>query len=143
MKSGTGANTTSTVSYRYKMTQINYGIWQHVTRLMITRVPHSASSVFKFLLFFMDLICSVCIILFSVILSSINNLSLFHSLCVCVCVNSVLEVLERDACRPDCTWELCQANPNAICSARWLLVKHTIINLHQLLRSVTIIIKLF
>ncbi|XP_017341040.1 IGFBP domain-containing protein [Ictalurus punctatus] len=36
---------------------------------------------------------------------------------------SVLEVLERDACRPDCTWELCQANPNAICSARSVSVE--------------------
>ncbi|XP_036432014.1 IGFBP domain-containing protein [Colossoma macropomum] len=31
---------------------------------------------------------------------------------------SVLEVLEKDTCRPDCTWEFCQAHPNEICSAR-------------------------
>ncbi|XP_022527612.2 IGFBP domain-containing protein [Astyanax mexicanus] len=31
---------------------------------------------------------------------------------------SVLEVLEKDTCRPDCTWEFCQVHPNEICSAR-------------------------
>jgi len=31
---------------------------------------------------------------------------------------TVLEVLKADACRPECTWEFCKANPNEICSAR-------------------------
>ncbi|XP_036825091.1 uncharacterized protein LOC110520940 [Oncorhynchus mykiss] len=31
---------------------------------------------------------------------------------------AVLETLDVESCRPECTWEYCQANPNEVCSAR-------------------------
>ncbi|XP_010882033.2 uncharacterized protein si:ch73-330k17.3 [Esox lucius] len=31
---------------------------------------------------------------------------------------TVLETLDVESCRPECTWEYCQANPSEICSAR-------------------------
>lgn len=37
-----------------------------------------------------------------------------------MCFCAVIEPLDAESCRPQCTKEYCQANPTEICSARWL-----------------------